>query len=400
MFKDEMSLFNEYLKLTPAQLGEIDVLRRAQLARIARIRDSEVVAYAVKMTMVPGGIDVTLNTDDILPISDLLGGMNGKRITMLLETPGGSGEVAKHIVEQLHDQFEHVTFIVPGTAMSAGTIMCLGGNEIMMGPGSALGPIDAQLQVDGKRFSADAFLAGFQAIKDEVTNKKELNAAYIPMLQRISPGELQNAHNALNFASTTVAEWLCRWKFSNWEKGGVPVTPVAKKARAEEIAKELTRQSKWFSHGHSIRIPALIDLGLAIDDFSKHAELNDAVLRYQILLRMTLQTKPVYKIYETASQTVALMFSVPGVNTEQRLDVAMENAASLQVNVNCSQCHAVIVYQLDFLPGQRLQPGSARFPNQPMEPCPRCRAPLTIGKVRAEIEAKLGRKALEPQPTI
>jgi ClpP class serine protease len=60
----------------------------------------------------------------------------------------------------------------------------MAGDEILMGTGSALGPIDAQIgQTNGKRFSAHAFLEGFKKIKEEVAATGKLNPAYIPSLQ-------------------------------------------------------------------------------------------------------------------------------------------------------------------------------------------------------------------------
>jgi hypothetical protein len=278
--------------------------------------------------------------------------------------------------------------------------MCLGGNEIIMGPASSLGPIDAQLLQDGKRFSADAFLEGFKSIKNEVEATKQLNAAYIPMLQRISPGELQNAQNALEFARATVTDWLTRYKFADWTKNGIAVTEEDKQKRARQIADELARQSKWFSHGHSIRIPDLTALGLKIVDFSQNPELNDAVLRYQILLRMTFENGPVYKIYENPAETIARRFEIPAVSPELvgNLLGQMQSAPSIQVKLDCGNCKHANVFQLDFVSGQPLQPGSRRYPDSGSAPCMKCQQTLNLSAPRAEVEKKLGRKALSPQP--
>jgi len=62
---------------------------------------------------------------------------------LILETPGGSGEVAEDIVRSLRGQFDEIAVLVPGTAKSAGTIMAMAGDEILMQPSSSLGPIDA-----------------------------------------------------------------------------------------------------------------------------------------------------------------------------------------------------------------------------------------------------------------
>jgi len=69
--------------------------------------------------------------------------------------------------------------------------MAMSVDEILMGPASALGPIDAQMSWQGKRFSADALLEGLEKIKEEVAGSGILNKAYIPILQGISPGEIQ-----------------------------------------------------------------------------------------------------------------------------------------------------------------------------------------------------------------
>ena len=79
-----------------------------------------------------------------------------------------------------------------------------------------LGPIDAQIFYQGKRFSADALLEGMEKIKKEVVDTGTLNRAYIPILQGISPGELQNAENALSFAKILVTQWLAQYKFRTW----------------------------------------------------------------------------------------------------------------------------------------------------------------------------------------
>src|ERR1035438_6404855 len=110
----------------------------------------------------------------------------------------------------------------------------MAGDEILMGQTSALGPIDAQLFWQGKQFSADALLAGMKEIKKEVQDTGILNKAYVPILQNISPGELQDAQNALDFATDLVTDWLSRYKFKLWtthSSTGDPVTPEEREKR-------------------------------------------------------------------------------------------------------------------------------------------------------------------------
>jgi hypothetical protein len=311
--------------------------------------------------------------DDLLPFVDMLEGLQSSEIAVILETHGGAGEIGRQMVEILHDRFQHVRFIVPGTAKSTGTIMVLGGHEILMGPGSSLGPIDAQLQQEGKTYSADALIEGLNRIKMEVQKDGKLNPAYIPFLQKLSPGELEHAHNALEFARETVREWLVKYKFGKWDRretSGEPVTPEYKATRADDIAKALASQAKWKTHGRSLRIADLRELGLKIRDFSDDPELYDAIQRHHILLRMTLDGGDIYKLFETPAAAVSLRFKVTGVPQQQpgltpqipALPPGHE-IGSAQMKLKCAKCQVETQVQLDFKKGVPLQSGSKRYPS-------------------------------------
>ena len=209
--------------------------------------------------------------------------------------------------------------------------MAMAADEILMGPTSALGPIDAQLFWQGKRFSADALLEGMEKIKKEVVDTGVLNKAYIPILQGISPGELQSAQNALDFATTLVTQWLVQYKFKSWthhSSTDQAVTDEEKKARAKEIAAQLCDHRHWLTHGRSIKLDDLKSMRLLVTDYSQQAELAAAITRYYALLQMTFATN-LYKIYETPD-TQIVKFLVPQVPTP---------AQSPNVVIFDLQCH-------------------------------------------------------------
>lgn len=211
-----MGVYSEYLDRS-LSFQDLTTERKRQLARISNLRgDRDVLVYAADLNKGNAGVSISIDYSDILPISDQLANLKGKRVDVILETPGGDGAVAEDVVRLLRSKFDEVCFVVPGYAKSAGTIIAMSGDDILMGPASALGPIDAQLFWQGKVFSAEALLEGMEKIKKEVTSSGTLNKAYIPILQNISPGELQSAQNALDFARTLVKEWLFRYKFKDW----------------------------------------------------------------------------------------------------------------------------------------------------------------------------------------
>lgn len=84
-------------------------------------------------------------------IHNMLNHKTGKKLVFFLETPGGSGEAAEEIAKFLHSKFDEVEFLIAGQAKSAGTILALSGDEILMTDTGCLGPIDAQQRV-GRSF--------------------------------------------------------------------------------------------------------------------------------------------------------------------------------------------------------------------------------------------------------
>lgn len=74
-------------------------------------------------------------------------------LVVILQTLGGLAEVSERIIETIRDRYSKLYFVIPGYAMSAGTILAMGGDKIYMGYSSSLGPIDPQI------FQGDRFLS-------------------------------------------------------------------------------------------------------------------------------------------------------------------------------------------------------------------------------------------------
>ena len=396
-----MGVFREYLnkEFTQEQLKQE---RRTYLHKISELLECDVLAYAAD-TNYPDSSQTAIDYGDLLPFVDLIDGLHHpkKRIAVILETFGGAGEVGRDMVEILHERFDHVMFIVPGWAKSTGTIMAMGGHEILMGPASALGPIDAQLMRGDQFFSADALLEGLKVIKEEVEKTGRLNLAYYPILEKLSPGELQHAQNALKFAQVTVREWLCKYKFSNWRKTetrGLTVDSAYREQRADEIATALSSQSRWYTHGRSLRIPDLQELGLKIIDFSEDDALFDAIQRYQVLLRLTFQGSTVVKIIETLDAQVVKRTGPDGPGSESSAPAsdAPQEVESVCATIGCPHCSAEVLMQLDFAPDAKLQPGASRWPQVDELPCPNCGVAIDLHPARSEIEAHVGRPSFPP----
>jgi ClpP class serine protease len=174
-----VGIYTEYLdKFSSGNFEELTAERKFQLKRISKLRGRDVLVFAADINK--NIQQVSIDYSDLLPFTDQLSNLKGKELDLVLETPGGSGEVAEDLVKAMRGQYQDVAVIVPGYAKSAGTIMAMAADEILLGPHSGLGPIDAQIFYQGKRFSADALLEGMEKIKKEVTGYRESKSGLHP----------------------------------------------------------------------------------------------------------------------------------------------------------------------------------------------------------------------------
>jgi membrane-bound ClpP family serine protease len=209
------------------------------------------------------------------------------RLTVILNTPGGSAETVEKMVNVIRHHYGEVYFIVPDSAMSAGTIFCMAGDKIFMDYSSSLGPIDPQV-FNGKKWVP---ALGYLDKVEELIAKSEkgtLTEAEFLILQKVDLAELRSFEMAKNLTISLLKEWLVNFKFKNWDthnSNGQPVTVAEKEARAEDIAKLLGNNSLWHSHGRSIGINTLKTvLKLKIDDYSDDADLSAKIRDYNDLI--------------------------------------------------------------------------------------------------------------------
>ncbi|MFN7927114.1 MAG: Clp protease ClpP [Blastocatellia bacterium] len=380
-----MGIYTEYLN-QQFDHARLEQERKTQLLRISKLRsDRDILVIAADLNK--GQQPIAISYSDLLPFNDQLQSLSGTAIDVILETPGGSGEVAEDIVKQLRKKYDHVGIIVPGYAKSAGTIIAMAGDEILMEPASALGPIDAQLSWQGKVFSADALIAGMDKIKAEVVTTGALNKAYIPILQGISPGELQSAQNALDFAKILVTDWLVKYKFKDWathRSTGLPVTADERKQRAEDIAKKLCDHGRWLTHGRSIKIDDLREMRLEITDYTESTELADAIRRYYTLLQMTFDSN-VYKIFETPASQI-LKMAAPVVQTPTP---DIKQADAINFDTACPKCKFTLHIQANFVKSLPLKPNYSPFPANNKISCPNCKTEVDLLAIRRDLESQV-----------
>lgn len=204
------------------------------------------------------------------------------KLYVILTTRGGSAEMVERYVNILRHHYQEINFIVPDHAYSAGTIFCMSGDSIHMDYSSVLGPIDPQVpNKDNKYVAALGYLDKVNEFIAKAAVGKLTNAELI-WLKEIDLGELRSFEQARDLTIDLLKKWLVDYKFKNWNNhhDGRPVTPTEKEKRAEDIARDLSDNKRWKSHGKGITISELTALKLRIEDFSGDVALRPLIRDY------------------------------------------------------------------------------------------------------------------------
>jgi hypothetical protein len=99
---------------------------------------------------------------------------NPDNIDVIVDSFGGDADSAYHIAKILHSHFKGViTYIIPRYAKSAATLLVCGGNKIVLGETSELGPLDPQIpQPDGSYISAKSVKSALDLIEKQLEKKE------------------------------------------------------------------------------------------------------------------------------------------------------------------------------------------------------------------------------------
>jgi hypothetical protein len=213
-----------------------------------------------------------------------------KRPTLLviLDTTGGVVEVVERIVRVLRTHYPEVRFLIPDRALSAGTILAMSGDAILMDYHSVLGPIDPQVERDGKLVPALSYLHQYEALRQKSVNGT-LTTADVLLLQKLDLAELHQFELARELSISLLKEWLATYKFKDWkhtEDRKLPVSDAMREDRADTIARALSQHDRWQTHGRGISMQTLRDeLKLKIDDYGSDSALSERIWGYFWFLR-------------------------------------------------------------------------------------------------------------------
>jgi hypothetical protein len=212
------------------------------------------------------------------------------KLTVILETGGGYMQPVQRIADTLHKHYDFVQFLVPNHAMSAGTVLAMCGNAILMDYYSVLGPIDPQVErPSGDNVPCHGYLVQYERLIEKSRKGKITTAELQYLIEKFDPAELYSYEQEMNLSVTLLKEWLVKYKFEHWsitKTKGKTVTKRMKEQRAESIARCLNDSQRWHSHGRGISREVLErDVKLEIEDFGADPELSLQVKNYHTLVR-------------------------------------------------------------------------------------------------------------------
>ena len=389
-----MSLLDEYIKKKLSVLDlESELLKL--ISEYNKLRNTYLFVYAAAIGKpIP---DVQLGQADFYVFHDLLIDKKGlEKIDVYIETPGGSGEAAEEIVKCLHNNFDTVSFVVSGEAKSAGTIIVLSGDEILMTESGSLGPIDAQMKIGRSVVSAYDYMEWVKDKREEAKKQGSLNPFDATMVAQITPGELGSVFNALKFAEDLVVEWLIKYKFKKWaatETRKIPVTKEMKSERAKEIAKELTDHSKWRLHARSLKIDDLEGIGLKIVRVDHDPKLAEIVYRIQTVCSLLFDSTTTYKIYATKDNKIFRTAVPPGGPIRMpKLPVP----DVVEIGQKCPKCGETYKMYAKFTSNPQIdidfkKKGCIPFPKDAKLKC-KCGFEIDLSGIKNQIEMQTGRK--------
>lgn len=277
-------------------IAPFDVVRRKYLALLYNKTKRNTIFYATAWTQTGKAIAspqvLSITDEDIQGLMEVIHGLNGDNLDLILHSPGGSAEATEAIVCYLRKKFSNIRVIIPQAAMSAATMLACASDRILMGKQSSLGPIDPQMilqtQVGPQMIPAQAILDQFELAKKQVQDPKKLGV-WLPILGQYGPALLIQCENALKLSRTLVNEWLKNYMFNDNKK---------KKILAKKIADYLSNHKNFQTHGRHIDRDQAKNIGFVVDDLESDQDLQDLVLSVFHAMTHTFSGTGAVKIIE------------------------------------------------------------------------------------------------------
>lgn len=252
--------------------------RQARIERISKSTGRQLLCFVC-------GPTAALSRDDVVFFVDLLHDVAIESdIDLLLHTGGGDIDAAEKLGSLMRSRVGtkgRLRVIVPDYAKSAGTLIALGADAVVMSDSSELGPIDPQITLDDGRGNRirHSILSYLDAYADhsEALRRNPDDVVAQLMLGKLDPStvELFDAvrKRALSFAEKQLLRGMFRVQPGNHTL----------------IPRLLMDTSRWQTHGQVIDSEEAASIGLRIEYMPPHDSVWQMLWRLYCLQRLAIR---------------------------------------------------------------------------------------------------------------
>lgn len=205
-----------------------------------------------------------LPSDDVY-LLELLSDVANEPVDLMLETNGGYTDATEKVVSILQAMAPDLRVVVPRRAKSNGTLVALAAAEIVMGPGSELGPIDPNLVIGPQ-----------QAVP----------AQFVMQTQNVDPVLFQQASYAVAQTRKLATKLLQLGMMKN------------EAARVAEVVDKLATRDHFHSHGSVIEAAEAKEMGLNVALLKQDTDLWQRFWLLRCMYAFDLRRAGLIKIFE------------------------------------------------------------------------------------------------------
>ena len=220
--------------------------------------------------------------NDVLQFRDLLHRIgDGENIELLVHTRGGDIDAAERLVLMIREKVGDAAFriVVPHLAKSAGTLMVLGADTVVMSDTSELGPIDPQVFIPDSTgtlrwVAAQNYLDAFKTHADALNDDPGNLPAEI-MFRKLDPVVHQRCIAAKKRSRSLAEDLLKRGMFrdgGNWTA----------------TADRLIDTEEWQAHSQGISLHDATEIGLRVERIKPQDDLWQKYWRLYCLQRLAI----------------------------------------------------------------------------------------------------------------
>ncbi len=236
-----------------------------------------------------GGTEAQICRDDTVGFVDLLHNLRaGDHIDLMLHTIGGDIDEAEKLIRLLRARVADtgdIRVVIPDYAKSAGTIIALGANSILMSDSSELGAIDPQFHLKDSAgneicHSVLRYLAAYRDREEELRLHPNDPIALLKLKQ--FDANLVHKFEGIRGRTRDLAENLLK-------RRGLPFSSIAAFFMNIDV---------WKSHNQMIGAEDISEIGLNVEVVMPENELWQDYWQLYCLLRMTIdQNQKVFESY-------------------------------------------------------------------------------------------------------